>query len=60
MNPRDIVRREGVLYVIEQVVQVGTESLLNVRELDGDGRWCFSQKACELIGRRMGRQNESG
>jgi hypothetical protein len=56
MNPRDIVRREGVLYVIEQVVEMGTENLLNVRELDGDRRWCFSQKTCELIGRRMGRE----
>jgi hypothetical protein len=50
-SPRDIIKREGNLYVVEQVVEDDRGSQLLVRELDGDVRWIFNSHGCERVGR---------
>lgn len=51
-SPRDIIRREGTLYIVEQVVEDDRGSQLLVKELDGDSRWVFGTKTCERIATR--------
>lgn len=50
-SPRDIIKREGNLYVVEQVVEDDRGSQLLVRDLDGDQRWIFNSAGCERVGR---------
>lgn len=51
-QPRDIIRREGVLYVVEQVVEDDRGTQLYVREFEADGRWIFGSKSCEKVAGR--------
>ncbi len=51
--PRDIVRRNGTLYIVEQVVDDDRGTQVLVKELDGDGHWIFGEERLERIARRV-------
>lgn len=57
-SPRDIIRREGTLYIVEQVVEDDRGSQLLVKELDGDSRWVFGTKTCERIATKVNKEQE--
>lgn len=51
-KPRDIVRREGLLYVVEQIVEDDRGEHLYVKDFDGDSRWIFHSRVCEKVAGR--------
>jgi hypothetical protein len=50
--PRDIIRRDGELYIVEQIVSDHRGVQVLVKELDGDGRWVFGEEKLERVARR--------
>lgn len=51
-KPRDILKRERELYVLEQVVERDGRTELFVRELESDRRWILNAEECERVGRQ--------
>lgn len=51
--PRDIIRRDGELYIVEQIVNDHRGTQVLVKELDGDGHWIFGEERLERIARQV-------